>query len=110
MIKRGGAREEFSKDKVFESMRIACGKRPVAMEDLRAAVDRIERDLFQEVEEEIRSSAIGERVMRELRSIDTVGYVRFASVYREFATVADFARIVDAVQALEPEMRQEVQD
>ena len=98
MIKRDGAREEFDKSKVFESMRIACRKRPVSMEALRDATDRIEWDLFQEFEEEARSIAIGERVMRELRAMDTVAYVRFASVYKEFETVSDFASLVDSVK------------
>lgn len=101
VVKRDGSRQEFDKEKVFESMRIACGKRPVSMDALRRAVDRIEGDLFQEFEDETRSIAIGERVMRELRDIDTVAYVRFASVYREFESIADFTNIVDSVQSME---------
>jgi transcriptional repressor NrdR len=75
-------------------MLIACRKRPVSLDSLRSAAERIERDLFQEFEDEAPTSAIGERVMRELHELDTVAYVRFASVYREFETVADFASIV----------------
>jgi transcriptional repressor NrdR len=98
VVKRDGSREEFDRNKVFESMRVACGKRPVSVETLREAVGRIERDLFQEFEDEVKTREIGNRVMRELASIDTVGYVRFASVYKEFETVADFAEMVDQVQ------------
>lgn len=98
VIKRQGGREEFSRDKVFESMRVACGKRPVSVETLRDAVARIERDLFHEFEDEVTSLEIGGRVMRELSRIDTVGYVRFASVYQEFETVSDFAQMVEKVQ------------
>ena len=101
VVKRDGTREEFDKEKVFESMRIACRKRPVSMDTLRSAAERIERDLFQEFEDETRSIAIGEQVMKELRLIDTVAYVRFASVYREFETVADFTSLVDAVRKTE---------
>jgi transcriptional repressor NrdR len=97
VVKRGGAREEFSRDKCMSSMIIACRKRPVSVEELRAAVERIERDLFQEFEDEVPTKAIGEKVMRELSAIDTVAYVRFASVYREFDTVHDFASIVKEV-------------
>ncbi len=106
VVKRDGTREEFNKEKVFESMRIACRKRPVSMDTLRSAADRIERDMFQDFEDETRSIAIGERVMRELRRIDTVAYVRFASVYREFDTVADFTNLVDSVRSTESFARQ----
>lgn len=98
VVKRSGGREEFSREKVFDSMRIACRKRPVSVECLREAVDRIERDLSQEYEDEASSREIGGRVMRELAKIDVVAYVRFASVYREFNTVADFAEIVEHVE------------
>lgn len=76
-------------------MLVAAGKRPVPIETLRYVSDRIERDLYQEFEDEVPSTEIGERVMRELYSIDTVAYVRFASVYRKFETVDDFREIVD---------------
>ncbi|MGV3614371.1 MAG: transcriptional regulator NrdR [Fimbriimonas sp.] len=98
VVKRDGGREEFNREKAFESMRIACRKRPVSIETLREAVGRIERDLFQEVEDEVTTKEVGGRVMRELSTIDTVAYVRFASVYQEFETVADFAAMVEKVQ------------
>ena len=77
-------------------MLTACGKRPVPFDVVRDAAERIERDLFLEFEDEVRSTEIGERVMQALMAIDTVAYVRFASVYREFATLEDFSRIVEA--------------
>ncbi len=95
VIKRGGSREEFSREKVLDSIRIACRKRPVSTEAMRVAAERIERDLFQEFEEEAPSAGVGERVMAELKTLDTVAYVRFASVYREFQTLADFRELVD---------------
>jgi transcriptional repressor NrdR len=97
VIKRGGAREEFSREKCLNCMLIACRKRPVPVEALRSAVERIERDLFQEFEDEAPSRALGERVMHELANLDAVAYVRFASVYREFETVQDFRDIVEQV-------------
>lgn len=97
VIKRGGSREEFNRDKLINSMIVACRKRPVSVERLKRAAAVVERELFQEYEDEVPSTAIGERVMNELRRIDTVAYVRFASVYREFQTVSDFRSIVESV-------------
>lgn len=97
IVKRGGSREEFSREKVLNSMLIACRKRPIALETLRRASEAVERDLFQNHEEEVPSSAVGERVMSELKRVDTVAYVRFASVYREFQTVSDFRELVESV-------------
>lgn len=96
VVKRRGDREEFSRDKILSSMLTACGKRPVPFDVVRDAAERIERDLFQEFEDEVPSTEIGERVMRALKGIDGVAYIRFASVYREFATLEDFARIVES--------------
>jgi transcriptional repressor NrdR len=97
-VKRDGSREEFSREKAFESMRVACRKRPVRVETLRSAVERIERDLSGEFEDEVPTREIGRRVMRELSLIDTVAYVRFASVYEEFTTVEDFAGLIDRIE------------
>lgn len=77
-------------------MLTACGKRPVPLEVVRDAAERIERDVYQEFEDEVPSAEIGERVMRELQLIDTVAYIRFASVYKSFATLQDFAKLVES--------------
>jgi transcriptional repressor NrdR len=98
VVKRDGSREDFERSKIFESMRIACGKRPVSTDSLRAATARIERDLYQEFEDEVTTREIGSKVMYELSMVDAVGYVRFASVYRQFETVAEFAEMVETVQ------------
>lgn len=79
-------------------MRLACRKRPVSVEQIRQAASRIEEELFQKFDDEVSSKEVGSHVMRELSTIDTVAYVRFASVYREFETVADFAEMVERVQ------------
>src|SRR4051794_39840898 len=76
VIKRDGTRAEFSRDKVFDSMRIACRKRPVSVETIRTLSERIERDLYQDFEDEVTTKEIGARVMRELAPVDTVAYVR----------------------------------
>lgn len=108
VVKRGGARQEFSREKVLNSMLVACGKRPVPLDTVRAAAERIEKDLFQEFEDEVPSSEVGERVMRELQGIDTVAYVRFASVYKQFETIADFQNIVEDVNTVKNSAGQDV--
>jgi transcriptional repressor NrdR len=97
VVKRGGDRQEFNREKMLNSMLVACGKRPVPLETVRGAAERIERDLFQEFEDEVRSTDVGERVMQQLMGIDTVAYVRFASVYKEFGSIKDFREIVESV-------------
>jgi len=79
-------------------MLIACRKRRISVDILRSSVEKIERDLFQEFEDEITSQCIGEKVLNELFAIDSVAYVRFASVYKEFETVSDFQLIIDSVK------------
>lgn len=94
VVKRDGTRQEFAPDKLLNSMLLACGKRPVPVERLREAVANLERGLYEEFDDEVASTEIGERVMRILREIDTVAYVRFASVYQEFDSVSDFSTIL----------------
>lgn len=97
VVKRAGSREEFSREKVLGSMLIASRKRPISVETLRRAAEAVERDLYQLYDDEVPTSFVGERVMEELKRLDTVAYVRFASVYREFQTVSDFREIVESV-------------
>lgn len=73
-------------------MVLACGKRPVPVEALHDGVAQIERNLYQEWEDEVPSTAIGERVMDCLKEIDPVAYIRYASVYQEFECADDFSR------------------
>ena len=93
--KRDGSREEFDRDKCLKSMLIACRKRGISVDILRASVERIERDLFQEFEDEAPTTQIGDKVLTELFSIDSVAYVRFASVYKQFDTVSDFKQVIE---------------
>lgn len=99
VVKRDGTREEFNRDKVLNSLLVACRKRRIPIEDLQDAVERVERDLYQEFEEEAPTQEIGERVLAELRGIDAVAYIRFASVYREFETIEDFDRMISESKA-----------
>ena len=90
IIKKDGRREPFDRDKILKGMRIACRKRPVSTAAIDAAVDKIERELQERGQKEIKGSEIGERVMQELHELDEVAYVRFASVYRSFKDISEF--------------------
>jgi transcriptional repressor NrdR len=98
VVKRDGSREEFARDKAMRSMVLATRKRRIAIEVLKDSVERIEMDLHQNFEDEVPTSAIGDRVLQELWRLDTVAYIRFASVYREFETIADFEEIVNSTR------------
>jgi transcriptional repressor NrdR len=95
LVKKGGSRTDFDRSKLVGSMTLALRKRPVATEDVDAAVDRIEEKLRALGEREIPTSRVGDLVMRELAKLDKIAYIRFASVYRSFETPDDFR---DAVQ------------
>ena len=90
VIKKDGTVQAFDRKKVLRGMLIACEKRPVSSEDMEAAVNRIYSRLISEGDREIDSTAIGQLVMDELRNLDQVAYVRFASVYRQFKDLDDF--------------------
>ena len=103
VAKKDGRREEFSRDKLTNGIRKACAKRPVANEDIERLVDRIEEELHQLGRIEVPSATIGGLVMGHLRELDRIAYIRFASVYREFADVESFKQEIDAlVQPQEP--------
>lgn len=90
VIKKDGSVQAFDRRKVLGGMMIACEKRPVSSEDLEAAVNRIYHRLISEGDREVQTTAIGQLVMDELRNLDQVAYVRFASVYRQFKDLDDF--------------------
>lgn len=92
VVKRDGRRELFDRTKIIRGITVACEKRPVSHDEISAAVDRVERKLFQEFEHEVASWEIGERVMAELKTLDEVAYVRFASVYKAFQDSEEFMR------------------
>lgn len=98
IVKRNGVRTEFDHDKLSASMKLALRKRPVALEAIEAAIERIESRLLSLGEREIASSRLGELVMDELRALDKVAYVRFASVYRNFTDVDAFSDVIREVQ------------
>jgi transcriptional repressor NrdR len=101
VIKKDGRREEFNRDKILQGMRIACQKRPISNDHLNGIIEKIEADVFGDADREVHTREIGERVTEELKTLDKVAYVRFASVYREFTDVGEF------VDALLPFLRGE---
>jgi transcriptional repressor NrdR len=98
IIKGSGIREEFEEDKLRVGFQRALHKRPVPTEYVDAAVDRIAQKLLSMSEREVDSRKVGELVMLELKKLDKVAYIRFASVYRDFQDVDDFRDAIKEVQ------------
>ncbi len=94
VVKKDGARVEFDPAKLRGSMMLALRKRPVSMEQVDAAIDSIQDKLMATGARELPSARLGELVMRELKRIDKVAYVRFASVYRSFEDVDEFQKLI----------------
>ena len=90
VIKKDGTREPFDSEKILSGVRKACEKRPVSTADMELLVDNVVREVFNSLEQEVRSEAIGEMVMSRLKDLDEVAYVRFASVYRQFKDINTF--------------------
>ncbi|PKO44839.1 MAG: transcriptional regulator NrdR [Betaproteobacteria bacterium HGW-Betaproteobacteria-3] len=98
VVKKDGRRIEFERGKLHASMKLALRKRPVSTEQVDSAIERIEEKLLNLAVREIPSARIGELVMRELKKLDKVAYVRFASVYRSFEDIDEFRALVDEVR------------
>jgi transcriptional repressor NrdR len=90
VVKKDGRREPFDRTKIRAGIKKACEKRPISTDAIETMVDNVERACQEFQGKEIPSTAIGEKVMRELQTLDGVAYVRFASVYRQFRDVSDF--------------------
>ena len=98
VVKKDGRRIEFERAKLLASMNLALRKRPVSTDQIDSAIERIEEKLLNLGQREVISSRIGELVMRELKKLDKVAYIRFASVYRSFEDIDDFRAMVDEVR------------
>ena len=98
IVKKDGRRIEYDRDKLRASMNLSLRKRPVSTEQVDSAIERIEEKLLTQGQREVASTRIGEWVMRELRKLDKVAYVRFASVYRSFEDIDEFKTLVDEVR------------
>lgn len=101
VVKKDGIREPFNREKMRSGLAKACWKRPISDAQINTLVSSIEAKIFSEYEAEIETSALGDLVMEELKKLDEVAYVRFASVYRRFKDVRDF------VDELKPMLKQQ---
>jgi len=98
IVKKDGRRNEYERQKLQGSLNLALRKRPVSTEQIDLAIERIEEKLLLLGQREIDSHRLGELVMRELKKLDKVAYVRFASVYRSFEDIDEFKTLVDEVR------------
>lgn len=98
VLKRDGRREEFSKDKLLSGIKKACQKRPISHEAMEELLDRVVRQVTEKYEHEVPADVIGRALMDELRKLDQVAYVRFASVYRRFQEATDFVHEVKKLE------------
>lgn len=98
VIKKDNNREQYDRSKIEKGVLLSCHKRPVSADQIRELVDSVEKEIFSREEREVASSEIGELVMKELKSLDSVAYVRFASIYKEFKDVDTFMEELKKLQ------------
>jgi len=98
VVKKDNTREEYDRGKLFKGLAVACTKRPVPADQLEEAVNDIEARLFSMGASEVPSTAIGELVMQKLRELDEVAYIRFASVYRNFADLEEMREAIEGIE------------
>lgn len=98
IVKKDRRRIEYKRVKINDSMNLALRKRPVSTEQVDNAIERIEEELLSLGLKEVASTRLGELVMRELKKLDKVAYIRFASVYRSFEDIDEFRALVDEVR------------
>jgi len=95
VVKRDGRREPFDREKVMRGLRIACAKRPIPTESIERIVDRVEEFVFSQGKAEIPSRDIGNLVLEQLRQVDPVAYIRFATVYLQLPDLDAVRREID---------------
>jgi transcriptional repressor NrdR len=98
VVKKDGTREAFDRGKLLASLQIAAKKRPVSADQLENAAEEIERTLANRLDKEVPTNEIGELVMEQLKALDQIAYVRFASVYRQFEDATQFRDIVNMLR------------
>jgi len=98
VIKQDGRREPFDREKILSGIQIACAKRRIETEAIEELVSGIESELYHRGNREVTSREIGEMVMRNLRQLDDVAYIRFATIYRQFADVEDLLNEIESLQ------------
>ncbi len=105
VVKAGDRKQPFDRDKIIKSMQVALQKRPVDLETIEKAASEIVRNLESRGEVEIKSGVIGEEVMKSLIHLDTVGYIRYASVYKDFREPSDFNDFVEDIKKIQAKSR-----
>jgi transcriptional repressor NrdR len=98
VIKKDGARVQYSRDKVLHGVEKALEKRPVGADEIENMIDELEREILDSNEREVSAEHIGELVMEKLRRLDQVAYIRFASVYRDFKAVDEFVATINTIE------------
>lgn len=99
VVKRDGARQPFSKNKLLKGIELAGQKRPQVLEKIDLIANEIERELYRECKDEVKSIDIGKQVLKHLRDIDPIAYLRFASVHRSFDDVDSFQAELESIAA-----------
>jgi transcriptional repressor NrdR len=103
VVKKDKSRVPYEREKIIAGLQKACYKRPISAEEVQQIADRTEEDIFRSFDKEVTSAFIGECVMKHLRDVDKVAYIRFASVYREFKDAGELIDEVSrAIQDIEP--------
>jgi len=97
VVKKDKSRVPYDRDKIIAGLQKACYKRPVSAEQIQQVADKVEEDIFKNFEKEVSSAFIGENVMKHLRTVDKVAYIRFASVYRDFRDAGELIEEVSRV-------------
>lgn len=98
VIKKDGSRQPFDRDKILCGLMNACKKRPVTRAQMEGVIHAIESSLMSQIEQEIPSSVIGEMVLEQLKDVDEVAYIRFASVYQEFSDIQSFLNAMNLLE------------
>jgi transcriptional repressor NrdR len=111
VVKKDNSRVPYDREKIISGIQKACYKRPVSTEQIRQIADKAEENIFRNFDKEVSSAFIGESVMKQLRRVDKVAYIRFASVYRDFRDAGELIKEVSqAITEIEPSGQQKLFD
>ena len=111
VVKKDNSRVPYDREKIISSLQNACYKRPVSTEQIQKIADKAEGNIFRQFDKEVSSAIVGESVMKQLRRVDKVAYIRFASVYRDFRDAGDLIQEVSqAITETEPSGQQTLFD
>ena len=111
VVKKDKTRLPYEREKVISGIQKACYKRPVSSEQIQQIADKVEEDIFRNFDKEVESNFIGDSVMRHLRGVDKVAYIRFASVYRDFKDAGDLIdEVTAAIENIESPTQQKLFD